>query len=70
MLIKTGYKPAINLDPNNFRLVKGDRLEAKWGRSWVELTNERDPRKFKSLRTIKGKTDVEFIKGVLGLIDF
>ena len=67
---KTGYRPTIDLDPNKFRLEKGDRLEAKWGRSWVELTNEKNPRKFKSLRTIRDKTDVEFIKGVLGLIDF
>ena len=36
----------------------------------VELTNENNPREFKSLSTIQGKTSVEFIRSVLGFTDF
>ena len=59
---KTGHRPAIDLDPNNFRLKKGGRLEAKLKRSWVELTNEKNPRKFKGLNTIQRETNAEFIR--------
>ena len=45
-------------------------MEAKFGRSWVELTNEKKPAKFKGLNTIQRETNMEFIRRVLGFVDY
>ena len=59
---KTGHRLAIDLDPSQFKLAKGDILFAKWKTKWIQLTDKRDPYKFLSLSTIQNKTNVVLFK--------